>query len=55
MSLDENSAKIANILAKANTLEQVPEKWRQKIEIVMRRKPQSKKAPFAIELCAFVY
>ena len=55
MSLNENSAKIADILAKANAFEQVPEKWRAKIEIVMRRKLQSNKAPFAIELCAFVY
>ena len=55
MSLDENSTKIADILAKANVFEQVPEKWRAKIEIVMRRKLQSKKAPFAIGLCAFVY
>lgn len=51
--VDENSTKIADILAKANAFEQVPEKWRAKIEIVMRRKLQSKKAPFAIELCAF--
>ena len=55
MSLDDNTSKIADILAKANAFEQVPEKWRAKIEIVMRRKLQSKKAPFAIELCAFVY
>ena len=55
MSLDDNTIKIAAILAKANAFEQVPEKWRAKIEIVMRRKLQSKKAPFAIELCAFVY
>ena len=54
-SLDENSAKIAYILAKANAFEQVPEKSRAKIEIVMRRKLQSKKAPFATELVAFVY
>lgn len=40
--VDENSTKIADILAKANA-------------IVMRRKLQSKKAPFAIGLCAFVY
>lgn len=53
--VDENSTKIADILAKANAFERVPEKWRAKIEIVMRRKLQSKKAPFAIELCAFVY
>lgn len=52
--VDENSTKIANILAKANAFEQVPESGA-KIEIVMRRKLQSKKAPFAIELCAFVY
>lgn len=55
MSLDDNTSKIADILAKANAFERVPEKWRAKIEIVMRRKLQSKKAPFAIELCAFVY
>lgn len=53
--VDENSTKIADILAKANAFERVPEKWRAKIEIVMRRKLQSKKAPFAIELCVFVY
>ena len=53
--VDENSTKTADILAKANVFEQVPEKWRAKIEIVMRRKLQSKKVPFAIELCAFVY
>ena len=53
--VDENSTKIADILAKANAFEQVHEKWRAKIEIVMRRKLQSKKVPFAIELCAFVY
>ena len=53
--VDENSTKIADILAKANAFERVPEKWRAKIEIVMRRKLQSKKAPVAIELCAFVY
>ena len=55
MSLDENTNKIANILAKANAFEQVHEKWRAKIEIVMRRKLQSNKAPFAIELFAFAY
>ena len=55
MSLNDNTNKIADILAKANAFEQVPEKWRAKIEIVMRRKLQSKKAPFAIGLCAFVY
>lgn len=32
MSLNENSAKIADILAKANAFEQVPEKWRQKLK-----------------------
>lgn len=36
MSIDENSTKIADILVKANAFEQVPEKWRAKIEIVMR-------------------
>ena len=55
MSLDDNTNKIAAILAKANAFEQVPEKSRAKIEIVMRRKLQSKKAPFATELVAFVY
>ena len=50
MSLDDNTNKIAAILVKANAFEQVPEKWRAKIEIVMRRKLQSKKAPFVIEL-----
>ena len=53
--VDENSTKTADILAKANAFEQVPEKWRAKIEIVMWRKLQSKKAPFATELFAFVY
>ena len=55
MSLDENSTKIADILAKANAFEQVHEKWRAKIEIVMRRKLQSNKAPFAIELFAYIF
>lgn len=55
MSLNNNTSKIADILAKANVFEQVPEKWRTKIEIVMRRKLQSNKAPFAIELFAFAY
>ena len=32
MSLDENSAKIAYILAKANAFEQVPEKYRARVE-----------------------
>ena len=55
MSLNNNASNIVDILAKANAFEQVPEKWRAKIEIVMRRKLQSKKAPFATELFAFVY
>ena len=55
MSLDDNTSKIADILAKANAFEQVPEKWRAKIEIVMRRKLQSKKAPFATELFAYIF
>ena len=55
MSLDDNTSKIEDILAKANAFEQVPEKSRAKIEIVMRRKLQSKKAPFVTELVAFVY
>lgn len=32
MSLNDNTSKIVDILAKANTLEQVPEKWRQKLK-----------------------
>ena len=55
MSLDENSAKIAYILAKANAFEQVHEKWRAKIEIVMRRKLRSKKLYRKIELFAYIF
>lgn len=32
MSLDDNTNKIAAILAAANAFEQVPEKWRQKLK-----------------------